>query len=308
MISVHDLTYAYPATPPLIENFNLTVKKGSLYGLLGPNGAGKTTLITLISGQIRPQSGGVLIDGKNFDVNRQSIFQRMSIVPQDYAFYGQMTAYENLEFFARMYPHNKTITTIIQQAIQLTGLESYQHRLSRQFSGGLKRRLNLAIGLLNKPDLLILDEPTTGIDPQSRHFILQAIKDLNTQGTTILYTSHYMEEVEQLCDEITIMDHGKILVSGTLTKLLQSDSVVSIELACTSEALLQNTSVVNFMESHSLSFDQHCVQGLLAAPSDFYTLLELLKEHKIPIQSVRYGRQSLESLFFQLTHRHLRDS
>jgi len=307
VISIHDLTYAYPSASPLIQNFDLHVRKGCLYGLLGPNGAGKTTLISLISGLNKPQSGDVLIDGKSYTANQNSIFQRMSVVPQEYAFYGQMTAYENLDFFSRMYPGIKSVTNAIQLAIQLTGLENYQHRLSKQFSGGLKRRLNLAIGLLNNPDLLILDEPTTGIDPQSRHFILQAIKDLNTQGTTVLYTSHYMEEVEQLCDDIAIMDHGKILVSGTLDSLLHSDSVVKCALACTKEVLMQHPALVNFMKTHSLAFEDNCLEGLLEASSDFYILMELLQQYNIPIESVHYGRQSLESLFFQLTHRSLRD-
>jgi ABC-2 type transport system ATP-binding protein len=308
VISVHDLTFAYPSASPLIQNFDCHVRKGSLYGLLGPNGAGKTTLISLISGLNKPQSGEILIDGKNFKAKRKSIFQRMSVVPQEYAFYGQMTAFENLDFFSRMYPGRKQANDPIQQAIKLTGLENYQHRLAKHFSGGLKRRLNLAIGLLNRPDLLILDEPTTGIDPQSRHFILQAIKDLNTQGTTIVYTSHYMEEVEQLCDEIAIMDHGKILVSGTLDELLHSDSVVKLALACAVDVLMQNPALVNFIQTHSLSFEQNYLGGLLAAPSDFYNLMALLQQYAIPIESVSYGRQSLESLFFQLTHRHLRDS
>jgi len=279
-----------------------------LFGLLGPNGAGKTTLISLISGIQTPQSGEVIIDGRRYPGNKKEIFQNIAVVPQEYAFYEQMTAHENLSFFSHMYPDNRNDRSEqINNAINLTGLEEYQHRFVKHFSGGLKRRLNLAIGLLNKPELLILDEPTTGIDPQSRHFILQAIKDLNKQGTTVLYTSHYMDEIEQLCDDITIMDHGKILVSGTLDQLLHSDSMVYINLESLDNNYNLPVDVKNLLHEHNLTFEDNCISGLLDSRADFYALMNILKTHDLPLESIRYGRQSLESLFFQLTSTHLRD-
>lgn len=308
MITINNLTFSYPSSPPLLQDFNLQIQKGSLFGLLGPNGAGKTTLISLIAGMLSPWSGEVTIAGKRYPENKQEIYQGISVVPQEYAFYGQMTAYENLSFFSHMYPENKTdYSEQINKVIKLTGLEEYKHRFAKHFSGGLKRRLNLAIGLLNNPGLLILDEPTTGIDPQSRHFILQAIKDLNEQGTTVLYTSHYMEEIEQLCDDIAIMDHGSILVAGTLDQLLHSDSMVYINVENQNNNHTLHVEVKNFLQDHHLTFEGGCISGLLDSSAIFYILMNTLKTHDIPVESVRYGRQSLESLFFQLTSTHLRD-
>lgn len=307
MININNLTFSYPSSPPLLKDFNLQIQKSSLFGLLGPNGAGKTTLISLISGMQSPRSGEITIDGKSYHASSKEIFQHISIVPQEYAFYGQMTAFENLSFFSRMYPDVNDLTNKINKAIHLTGLEDYRHRYVKHFSGGLKRRLNLAIGLLNNPDLLILDEPTTGIDPQSRHFILQAIKELNTQGTTVLYTSHYMDEIEKICDHIAIMDHGEILVSDHIDNLLHSDSVVNVNIEgqCDTDSLDEN--IRQFMDQHSLTLSKNCISGLLDSKSTFYGLMELLKTHDIPIENIRYGRQSLESLFFQLTCTQLRD-
>ena len=279
-----------------------------LFGLLGPNGAGKTTLISLIAGIQTPQSGEITIDGKSYSGNKKQIFQNIAVVPQEYAFYGQMTAHENLTFFSHMYPQKKNDYSVqINSAIKLTGLEEYKHRLVKHFSGGLKRRLNLAIGLLNNPELLILDEPTTGIDPQSRHFILQAIKDLNEQGTTVLYTSHYMDEIEQLCDDIAIMDHGKILVSGTLDQLLHSNSMIYINIENQDCHYNLHVDVKNFLLRHNLTFEDNCISGLLDSKAIFYELMNTLNKHDLPLDSIRYGRQSLESLFFQLTSTHLRD-
>lgn len=308
MITINNLTFSYSSSPPLIQDFNLHIPKGSLFGLLGPNGAGKTTLISLISGMRSPQSGEIMIGGKSYQDNKKEIFQSISIVPQEYAFYAQMTAYENLLFFSRMYPAEKDFSVQIKKAIELTGLEEYQNRFVKHFSGGLKRRLNLAIGLLNSPELLILDEPTTGIDPQSRHFILQAIKGLNARGTTVLYTSHYMDEIEQLCDNIAIMDHGEILISGHIDHLLHSDSVIYINIEDQNSSGSLNENVMKFLNEHSLTFSENCISGLLDSKSTFYMLIDVLKRHDVPVVNIRYGRQSLESLFFQLTCTHLRES
>ncbi len=308
MITVKNLTFAYPSEPPVFEDFNLEIKKGELFGLLGPNGAGKTTLLSLITGLNTPQKGVVEVNHKSFERDRSAILKTISVVPQEYAFYDQFSAYENLKFFSRLYPHINDTERQIRNAIKLTGLENHQHRLAKHFSGGLKRRLNLAIGLLNQPELLILDEPTVGIDPQSRHFILQSIQALNKHGTTILYTSHYMEEIEHLCDTIAIMDHGKILASGNLDNLLDSKARISI----TTQQLLSrdrfNPALEDFIRKHKLTIDDNQLTGEIDSAQLVAALLQLLIQNEFDIEKIQYGRQTLESLFFHLTHTHLRET
>jgi ABC-2 type transport system ATP-binding protein len=187
----------------------------------------------------------------------------------------------------------------------MTGLKDHRHRMAGVFSGGLKRRLNLAIGLLDSPEFLILDEPTVGIDPQSRHFILEAIQNLNHDGMTILYTSHYMEEVEQLCDTIAIMDHGRILAAGSLTQLLRSDAFVAIE---TEENLgFRYTPLPYFFVPGTLKLSGQHLQAELREPQLLPDLVTHLRDHDCHIRALDFGRQTLESLFFQLTHTSLRD-
>lgn len=306
VITINNVTFAYPAQSPIFNSLDFKVNSGDIIGLLGPNGAGKTTLISLISGLISPSSGTVKINSQNFKSNRISILQKLSMVPQDYAFYSQLTAHENLNFFCRFYPKLDAPEHTIKKAIELTGLEEYQHRKAKTYSGGLKRRLNLAIGLLNKPELLILDEPTVGIDPHSRHFILQTIKTLNEQGTTILYTSHYMDEIQKLCDYITIMDHGKIIASGSLDKLLQSDSIIRITTVENINTDTLSQSVRELTSKLMLKIKNNTISGSVNSQNDVSQLVLLLSENNIEIENIQYGRKTLESLFFNLTHTELR--
>ena len=194
---------------------------GSLFGLLGPNGSGKTTLISILSGLLTPATGALRIDGRPMPAEAHTVQRFSALVPQEHAFYPRLTVMENLRFFtgALAIPKAETATRLAE-ALSVTGLESFTASRAEHLSGGLKRRLNLAIGLLNRPRLLFLDEPTVGMDPQSRLFILETIKRINAGGTTVVYTSHYMEEVEMLCDEIGVLDEGHLLARGTLTQLL----------------------------------------------------------------------------------------
>ena len=197
----------------VLEKLDLHIKEGEIFGLLGPNGAGKTTLVSILNYLEKKDSGKIDVFGKSYEENKNYIQSISSYVPQSYAFYPDLTAYENLEFFAALYKINKrNMKELINSCIQMTALEKYRNKQAKTFSGGLKRRLNIAIGLLNEPKILYLDEPTVGIDPQSRKYILDIIKDINTnKKTTIIYTSHYMDEIEYLCDEIAILDKGHII-------------------------------------------------------------------------------------------------
>lgn len=222
MIQIQDLSFQYNGSAEAaLRGLSLSVAEGSLFGLLGPNGSGKTTLISILSGVLPAPNSSVLIDGLELGAGRGTIQSFSSLVPQDYAFYPRLTLDENLSFFAGVQSiDSKERYGRISEALKITGLEASRGLPAQRCSGGMKRRLNIAIGLLNRPRLLFLDEPTVGIDPQSRHFILEAIMKINRQGTTVIYTSHYMEEIEALCDTIGILDQGRLLVQGSLKQLL----------------------------------------------------------------------------------------
>ena len=303
MISINNLDFSYSDNEVIFKDFNLEIKTGSLFGLIGPNGAGKSTLISLITGLNSPQNGFIKIDGKDLSSSRNELLSNLSSVPQEYAFYPKLTVLQNLNFFCRLYKNIENPVLNIKKAIELTGLMDYQNRPAGKLSGGLKRRLNLAIGLLNKPTLLILDEPTVGIDPQSRHFILSAIKHLNEEGTTILYTSHYMEEIERLCDAIAVIDHGEIVMAGELNELLSQDAVFNIQTqrAVTASEL----DVCNF--SGQINIQDNTLTGNLDNDEQLVELLTHLKKSGHEIEQVEFGKQSLESMYFALTDKAVRE-
>ncbi|MEP6832162.1 MAG: ABC transporter ATP-binding protein [Gemmatimonas sp.] len=221
MIDVKGVVHRYAGQrAPALAGIDLHVRRGSLFGLLGPNGSGKTTLISILTGILRANSGEVRIDGRSLPQDARSIQRMCSLVPQENAFYPTLTVGENLRFFAGAQEiPSAVIAQRLAESLLITGLENATGIRANRLSGGMKRRLSIAIGLLNHPQLLLLDEPTVGIDPQSRQFLLEAIKKINANGTTVVYCSHYLEEVEFLCDEIAILDHGRVLRQGTLAEL-----------------------------------------------------------------------------------------
>ncbi len=302
MISIKNVSFSYPNNQLILKNVEVSIAKGSLFGLLGPNGAGKSTLISIIVGLLEPEEGSVVIDTMLYRTARTTILGKLAVVPQDYAFYLQLTVLENLEFFTNLYRNNPGC---IQRVITLTGLAEHKFKLAKQLSGGLKRRLNLAIGLLNEPEILILDEPTVGIDPQSRYFILQAIRDINRQGTTVIYTSHYIEEVEQLCDVVAIMDHGKILRQGSLNDLLKSEHHLLVEVERSQNVLSER--LRKSFSAYGIDAEGEIFKGELSEEKQLKYVLELFEKNNIKILRIRYGKQSLESLFFDLTNFELRD-
>ncbi|MDJ0808088.1 MAG: ABC transporter ATP-binding protein [Gammaproteobacteria bacterium] len=308
MISLKSIEFAYPQQANLFQGIDLEIISGSLFGLLGPNGAGKTTLIALMTGQLKPCAGEIHIQGLDYRHDRKRILSNLAVAPQDYAFYPQLTARENLDFFSNLYPQiGAQRKARIQEALELTGLQDQARKPARQFSGGLKRRLNLAISLLNRPAILFLDEPTVGIDPQSRHFILQAIRDLNRSGTTILYTSHYMEEVEQLCDRVAIIDHGRILAHDGINEILNKPARLQITFDTPTDSTSLPASLKALLQKTGFEYANGCLSGLPRDTHAIHELLKLLEAEKLKIQQITYGRQTLESLFFELTQTHLRD-
>lgn len=206
-----------------VKNLNISVKKGEILGLLGPNGAGKTTLISMMCGLLKPTSGDILINGLSFKNNRTEILSKIGVVPQEYALYPTLTAGENLTYFGSLYDlHGKDLSERVNSGLEEVGLLDFKNKTIKAFSGGMKRRVNLLTAILHKPEILFLDEPTVGVDVQSKEVIIRILRDLNASGTTIVYTSHHLNEAQNFCTRISIIDQGRILLEGTPEELIQS--------------------------------------------------------------------------------------
>ncbi len=222
IIEIQHLTKTFKnATEPAVKGISFSIYQNEIFGLLGPNGAGKTTTISILCGLFPPTSGHVLIDGKNLKHQLAGIKQIIGIVPQDIALYPTLTARENLDFYGHMYGlKGKDLKVKINDWLEKLGLTDAANRLISTYSGGMKRRVNLIAGVLHNPKILFLDEPTVGVDVQSRNVIIEHLKDINRSGTTIIYTSHHMDEAENFCTRVSIIDHGKILTQGSPEDLI----------------------------------------------------------------------------------------
>jgi ABC-2 type transport system ATP-binding protein len=222
VLSIHHLRKAFG---PLVavDDVSFNLEPGRLLGLLGPNGAGKTTTVSMIAGLITPERGEILIEGVRLTGDTDPKKRRIGFVPQDLALYEELSARANLQFFGALYSlRGKALDRAIAAALELVGLADRERDRVKTYSGGMKRRLNLAAGLLHDPDVLLLDEPTVGVDPQSRNAIFDNLEELKRRGKALLYTTHYMEEIERLADTIVVMDHGRVIANDTLTGLLSS--------------------------------------------------------------------------------------
>jgi len=226
IIEIQDLNKTFKhAAEPAVNGISFSINRNEIFGLLGPNGAGKTTTISILCGLFPPTSGKVLIDGKDLHTEPGSIKNIIGIVPQDIALYPTLTARENLAFYGSMYGlHGKELKDKIDNWLQKLGLTDAAKRKVSTYSGGMKRRVNLIAGVLHGPKILFLDEPTVGVDVQSRNVIIEHLKALNATGTTIIYTSHHMEEAENFCTRVSIIDHGKILTEGTPAELISRNA------------------------------------------------------------------------------------
>ncbi len=228
MLKIDRLSFRYPGgDEAVLHDLSIEVPAGGIFGLLGPNGAGKTTLISILAGQLRASAGRVTFDGTPLEELRRRAPSSLGLVPQEFAFYPMLTCGENLRFFAAVQglaPEH--VRERVAAVAAFARIENVLARRAGELSGGLRRRLNLAIGLLTEPRILLLDEPTVGVDPQSRAFLLDSIRALAGAGQTIVYTSHYMEEVEAICDHVAIIDGGKVLRQGALAELLSDEAAV----------------------------------------------------------------------------------
>ena len=295
-----------------VDGASFTVPRGECLGLLGPNGAGKTTTLSMLAGLLTPDSGQVLIDGRALAGDTDPLKRQLGLVPQELALYEDLTAAENLAFFGALYSLEKaTLHQRMADALAIVGLSDRARDKAGTFSGGMKRRLNLAAALLHDPQLLLLDEPTVGVDPQSRNAIFDNIEALRARGKTILYTTHYMEEVERLCDRVVIVDHGKVIADDTIAALRAragSGNVLKITLAQATPgtwlpALRQLAGIRSAQLAGALLSLE--LDDLTASASP---ILHFLGEHHETIVHLSSDRPNLESIFLTLTGRQLRDT
>ena len=302
MLELKNLGHRYPhATAPALADVSLAVPRGCVLGLLGPNGAGKTTLISHLSGALAVQSGEIRIDGQPLKEVRAKTPTRIAVAPQDQAFYSMLTVSENLACFAaasRLSGARKKER--IDACMHFSQLESFAGVRADRLSGGLKRRLNLAIALLPEPELMLFDEPTVGVDPQSRAFILDAIKSLAQAGAAVIYASHYMEEIEAIADRVAILDHGRVLREGSLDDLLSRSAMLLTLAADGLDA--EMLSRFGTVEQGAAQWRIHLNPGSGPGP-----VLAALEASGIEVRHAEFGRHDLEQLFMALTHRSLRD-
>ena len=311
ILEVHNLVKKY-GDLVAVNGISFDVKEGEIFSLLGPNGAGKTTTISILSTLFSPTSGDAIVDGHSVTKEPMAVKRVIGVVPQEIALYEELTALENMNFWGQMYGlSGKTLLNRVDEVLEQIGLKNRAKERIKTYSGGMKRRVNIGVGLLHKPKLLFMDEPTVGIDPQSRRAILESVKELNDSGMTILYTTHYMEEAQELSDRVGIIDYGELIALGTQPEL-------------TSRVGETDTLILHLGENEDPAFladELRVMEGVLQAnPTDHQVAIvtpsaeELLapvvsrtNELGIHIYSVDMREPNLEAVFLQLTGRALRD-
>ncbi|MBF0746701.1 ABC transporter ATP-binding protein [Gemella sp. 19428wG2_WT2a] len=305
IIEVNQLEKTYKNGFKAVDNINIKIEKGKIYGLLGPNGAGKSTLISIIVGLIRKTSGEVFAFNEPIS-NFNKISQKIGYVPQEIAIYPDLTVLENVMFFGALYGiDRKSLKDKAMESLKLVGLLENSKEYPKNFSGGMQRRLNIACALVHSPELIIFDEPTVGIDPHSRNNILESIMYLNKSGATIIYTSHYMEEVEKICDYVYILDKGKVIEQGTILNLYQRYTKI-----------LDSPIMVSITEESNLPDEifKYCrldiAEGsrvLIFNETSFKKIIEVLYSHSIEVNDIKKSNLNLEEIFLFLTGKTLRD-
>ncbi|HEY59871.1 MAG TPA: ABC transporter ATP-binding protein [Anaerolineae bacterium] len=293
-----------------VDDIDFTIRKGEIFSLLGPNGAGKTTTINMIAGLFPPDAGDALLLGYSITKEPLKAKAKLGVVPQEVALYDDLSARENLTFWGKMYGlRGSKLSKRVDAVLKVVGLTKRQKGKVGKFSGGMKRRVNVGIAFLHLPEIIIMDEPTVGIDPQSRRYILDKVLDLKNQGTTVLYTTHYMEEAQELSDHIAIMDHGKIIAYGTneeLLKLVGEQTRVDLTLSADGSKILHQWEKVKGV---SRVKQQDEVVTLLMDDSNLVLprLFETANQQHIRITSVDIQEPNLEAVFLHLTGRALRN-
>jgi len=309
LISIQNIEKAYNGRKAL-QGFSLEVLKGEFLGILGPNGAGKTTLIQLITGILTPDKGKIFVNGTPVSSDKKTIAAQIGIVPQDIALYNPLTAIQNLLFWGGFYSVNKThLRNRAYELLEKVGLQERANSRVGTFSGGMKRRINLAVALMHDPGILIMDEPTVGIDPQSRNLIHNLLNEIHARGCTILYTSHYLDEFEKLCDKIAILDKGNLIAEGSIDELRKKyapDDLVVVTLenpvaADTLQELFEGLLTVTMIDSSTVMIKTD------GNGSSVEKIIHGFSIKGLGILSLEVRKSNLENVFFNLTGLDLRD-
>ncbi len=294
-----------------LDHLNLEIKKGEVFGLLGPNGSGKTTTINCLLSLLSFDKGTIEIFDKEMKPDSYDIKRRIGIIMQNVAVFDELTVEENIDYFCGLYIRNKAERKkCVDEAIEFVGLSDFRKFYPKKLSGGLLRRLNIACGIAHKPELIILDEPTVAVDPQSRNKILEGIQELNKNGATIIYTSHYMEEVEQICTRIAIMDKGKKIAEGTkeeLKRMIKNSETISVEMMALPHDITEKISALPHV--YSSEFKNNVLEVKFSGGThNLIRLLSILQENNISFGRVYSELPTLNDVFLEITGKALRDS
>lgn len=309
IIEVEKLTKYYGKFKA-VDELSLYVEKGKIFGLLGPNGSGKSTTINCILSLLSYEKGNIKIFGQDMKPDSYDLKSKIGVVFQDVAVFEELTVYENINYFCGLYiKDKKKRLRYVEDAIKLTGLEEFKKFRPKQLSGGLLRRLNIACGIAHKPELIFLDEPTVAVDPQSRNSILNGIKKLNKNGATIVYTTHYMEEVEQLCNRIAILDRGKVIAVGTKEDLKELTTIgekITIELDnITKKMLIELKSIENVLDIKNEDNTLYVI--FKKGENNLEKIMAFLKQNDIKYNKIFSELPTLNDVFLELTGKELRD-
>lgn len=297
-----------------VDDLSFHVEPGEILGLIGPNGAGKSTCMLMIIGLLRPDTGSITFDGQTYDPANPEMRSWLGIVPQELAIYPDLTAAQNLRFFGSLYGlSGSKLEERVKYVLELTGLERNADHTPNTFSGGMQRRLNFGVALLHEPRFVVLDEPTVGIDPQSRSNLLDCVRQLASHGVGVVYASHYMEEIEAVCNRVAIIDRGRLLRQGALDELLDGDEVVmSIKVGPLTADLVARLSKVATVDTDDGETNRILIQEMVQKdqglrPRQMREALNMLEDAQVPVLGIETHETSLETLFLSLTGRKLRD-
>lgn len=309
VVKIENLVKRYKELVAL-DHFNLEIEEGEIFGLLGPNGSGKTTTINCLLSLLSYDKGNIEVFGKKMNPDSYDLKRQIGVVMQNVAVVDELTVYENIDYFCGLYVKDKALRKqYVEEAIAFVGLDDFRKFFPKKLSGGLLRRLNIACGIAHKPKLIIMDEPTVAVDPQSRNKILEGIVELNRNGATIIYTSHYMEEVEQICSRIAIMDKGKNLAIGTkdeLKQMIKKSESISIDILDLPDAAIDEIRALKHV--YEVTYENHMLTVLCSGGShNLIHVLDYLQQHEIIFGKVYSELPTLNDVFLEITGKELRD-